>query len=181
MGATLGIVSLGNIGQGVAKRCAAFGMEIIAFTRTRGKYRPESFAVEETATFEELLPRADYLLLSLPLTEESRGLIGAKEFALMKDSAFLINIARGAHVDIDALAEAIAGGKLAGAGLDVTVPEPLPEGHPILSLPNVVISPHSASHTAGVQRRSTQLLCDNIRRAVEGERVTSLVNPEVYG
>ena len=180
MGATLGIVGLGNIGRGVAKRCAAFGMEIIAYTRTPGKFWPEGFTVEETATLEELLPRADYLLLSLPLTEESRGLIGAKEIALMKDTAFLINIARGAHVDIDAMAEAIAGGKFAGAGLDVTAPEPLPEGHPILGLPSVVISPHSASHTSGVQQRSTQLLCDNIRRAVEGERATSLVNPEIY-
>ncbi len=179
-GSTLGIVGLGNIGQGVAKRSAPFGMNILAHTRTRGKFKPEGFAVEEVETLEELLPRADYLLLSLPLTGESEGLIGEKELNMMKNSAFLINIARGAHVDTDALTQALASGKLDGAGLDVTEPEPLPAGHPLLDMPNVLISPHNSSHSSGVIQRSNQFLCDNIRRAVEGERVTSLVNPEVY-
>jgi glyoxylate reductase len=179
-GATLGIVGLGNIGQGVARRCAPFGMNILAHTRTRGKFKPEGFAVEEVETLEELLPRADYLVLSMPLTEENRGLFGEKELEMMRDSAFLINVGRGGHVNSDALAKTLAGDKLGGAGLDVTEPEPLPEGHPLLDMPNVLISPHNSTHSAGVQRRSVQFLCDNIRRAVEGERVTSLVNPEVY-
>lgn len=181
MGATLGIAGLGNIGRAVAQRCAGFGMEIIAHTRTRGKFRPEGFSVEETDTLEALLPRADYLLIALPLTEETRGLIGAKEFGLMKDTAFLINVARGAQVITDDLVAALRDEKLAGAGLDVTEPEPLPEGHPLLGFPNALISPHNSSHSDGVMRRSCQLLCDNIRRAVEGKRVTSLANPEVYG
>ena len=181
MGATLGIAGLGNIGRAVAQRCAGFGMEIIAHTRTRGKFQPEGFSVEETDTLEALLPRADYLLIALPLTEETRGLIGAKEFGLMKDTAFLINVARGAQVITEDLVAALREGKLAGAGLDVTEPEPLPEGHPLLGFPNALISPHNSSHSDGVMRWSCQLLCDNIRRAVEGERVTSLANPEVYG
>ncbi len=181
MGATLGIAGLGNIGRALARRCAGFGMEILAHTRTRGKFRPEGFSVEETETLEALLPRADYLVIALPLTEETRGLIGAKEFRLMKDTAFLLNVARGAQVITDDLVAALREEKLAGAGLDVTEPEPLPEGHPLLDFPNVIISPHNSTHSEGVMRRSCQLLCDNIRRAVEGERVTSLANPEVYG
>lgn len=180
-GSTLGIVGLGNIGQGVARRSAPFGMNILAHTRTRGKFKPEGFTIEEVETLEDLLPRADYILLAMPLTEENRGLIGEKELEMMRDSAFLINVGRGAHVDTDALAKALAEGKLGGAGLDVTEPEPLPEGHPLLGMPNVLISPHNSTHSEGVQRRSVEFLCDNIRRAVEGERVTSLVNPEVYG
>ncbi|MBT3351203.1 MAG: D-glycerate dehydrogenase [Nitrospinaceae bacterium] len=179
-GATLGIVGLGNIGQGVAKRSAPFGMKILAHTRTRGKFKPEGFAIEEVESLGDLLPHADYVILSMPLTEENRGLIGENELEMMKDSAFLINVGRGAHIDSDALASALAGGKLGGAGLDVTEPEPLPDGHPLLGMPNALISPHNSTHSAGVQRRSVEFLCENIRRAVEGERVASLVNPEVY-
>ena len=181
MGGTLGIVGLGNIGQSVAKRCAAFGMKIIAHTRTPGKFRPEGFEIEETETLDELFPRVDYLLLSLPLSPQTQGMIGAREFELMKKGAFLINIARGGHVVTDDLADSFREGKLAGAGLDVTEPEPLPEGHPLLELPNAVISPHNATHSEGVQRRSYGLLGENIRKAIEGERVTSLANPEIYG
>lgn len=180
LGATLGVVGLGNIGQRVAKRSAAFEMNILAHTRTRGKFKPEGFTIEEVDSLEDLLARVDYLVLSLPLTEDNRGLIGKNELEMMKDTAFLINVGRGAHVDSDALAEALAGGKLGGAGLDVTEPEPLPEGHPLLDMPNVLISPHNSTHSAGVQRRSVEFLCDNIRRALEGERPTSFVNPEIY-
>ncbi len=179
MGATLGIVGLGNIGRALARRCAALGMSVLAHTRTRGKFRPEGFTVEETATVDELLPRADYLVLSLPLTAENRRMIGVREFGLMKKGAFFINIARGALVVTDDLVAALREGKLAGAGLDVTDPEPLPEGHPLVGIPNAVISPHNATHSEGVQARSYRLLGENIRRAVEGERPTSLANPEI--
>lgn len=179
-GATLGIVGLGNIGQAMAKRAAAFEMKICAYTRTRGKFKPQGFEVEEVETLHELLPRADFVALTLPLTPENTGMIGAKELELMKETACLINVSRGPHVDTDALVDAVREGKIAGAGLDVVEPDPLPEDHPLRSFPNVVMSPHNAAQTESVQRESYKLLCDNIKRAVEGEKVTSLANPEIY-
>jgi phosphoglycerate dehydrogenase-like enzyme len=179
-GASAGIVGLGNIGQRIAARCAAFDMNILAYTRTRGKFKPEGFSVEETGTIEELLARADYVILSLPLNGQTRGLIGAKEFALMKPSAFLINVSRGGHVVTDDLVAALGEGNIAGAGLDVIDPDPISGDHPIFSLDNVVISPHCAAQTESTQRESYALLSESIRLAVEGKRVESLVNPEIY-
>lgn len=180
-GSTAGIVGLGNIGRGIARRCAGFGMRILAHTRTRGKFRPEGFEVTETASLEELLPQADFLVLSLPLAPESQGLISREELARMKPTAYLVNVSRGPHVVTDDLVDALRGGRIAGAGLDVTDPEPLPEGHPLFEMPNVVLSPHIAAHTESVQRASYRLLFDSIRRAVDGERVESLANPQIYG
>lgn len=179
-GATLGVVGLGNIGRGVARRAAGFEMNVLAYTRTRGKFRPEGFAVEEAASLEEMLPRVDFLVLALPLNPETEGIIGAKELALMKETAFLVNVSRGRHVVTEALTEALREGRIAGAGLDVTEPEPLPGDHPLRAMPNVVLSPHIAAQTVQVQRESYRLLFDNIARAVRGERVTSLANPEIY-
>ena len=179
-GATLGIVGLGNIGGALARRAAAFEMKICAYTRTRGKFKPVGFEVEEVETLHDLLPRADFVALTLPLTPESTGIISGRELELMKETAFLINVSRGPHVDTDALTDAIREGKIAGAGLDVIEPDPLPEGHPLYNFPNVVMSPHNAAQTESAQRESYRLLCDNIKRAVEGEKVTSLANPELY-
>ena len=180
-GATLGIVGLGNIGQNIARMGAGFGMDILAYTRTRGKFRPEGFQIEEVARLDDLLPRSDYLMLSLPLSSVTQGLLGKSEFERMKPGAFLVNVARGPHVATDDLVEALREERIGGAGLDVTDPEPLPADHPLRTFSNVVLSPHIASHTEQVQRMSYQLLCENIHRASRGERVTSLVNPEIYG
>ncbi len=179
-GATMGIVGLGNIGQALARRAAAFDMNIYAYTRTRGKFKPDDFEIEEVETLHDLLPRADFVVLTLPLTPENQGMIGAREFELMKETAYLVNVSRGPHVDTEALTDAIREGKIAGAGLDVVETDPLPGGHPLSNFPNVVISPHNAAQTESVQRESYKLLCDNIKRAVEGEKVTSLANPEIY-
>lgn len=179
-GATLGIVGLGNIGQRVARRAAALEMQVLAHTRTRGKFHPEGFPLEETATLDALLQRADFVALTLPLTPESQGLIGARELALMQPSAFLINVSRGKHVVTDDLVAALQAGQIAGAALDVTEPEPLPPEHVLRQLPNVVLSPHLAAQSEQVQRDSCRLLCDSIRRAVQGEPVQALANPEIY-
>lgn len=179
-GATLGVVGLGNIGGALARRAAAFEMNICAYTRTRGKFKPDGFEVEEVETLHDLLPRADFVALTLPLTPENTGMIGEQEFDLMKETACLINVSRGPHVDTDALTNAVREGKIAGAGLDVVEPDPLPADHPLHEFPNVVMSPHNAAQTESVQRESYKLLCDNIKRAVEGEKVTSLANPEIY-
>lgn len=179
-GATLGIVGLGAIGQRVARRAAAFEMTILAHTRTRRKFKPDGFTIEETITLDDLLARSDYVVLCLPLTPETHGLIGSKALTVMKPSAFLINVARGRHVVTDDLLAALQDGQLAGAGLDVTDPEPLPATHPLWAMPNVVMSPHHAAQSESVQRESVKLLCESIRLALNGERVRSLVNPEIY-
>ncbi len=179
-GATLGIVGLGNIGQRVAQRGAAFGMTLMAYTRTRGKFQPEGLTIQETETLDTLLSQADYVVLTLPLTPETEGIISAREFALMKPSAFLINVSRGRHVVTDDLVAALRAGHLAGAGLDVTDPEPLPETHPLRLLPNVVLSPHVAGQSERVQRESRRVLCTSIAQALNGERVQAIVNPQIY-
>ncbi len=179
-GATLGIVGLGNIGQRVAQRAAAFGMTLMAYTRTRGKFRPEGFTVQETDTLDALLGQADYVVLCLPLTPDTEGIIGARELALMKPSALLINVSRGRHVVTDDLVTALRDGHLAGAGLDVTDPEPLPATHPLRTLPNLVLSPHVAGQSEHVQRESCKVLCTSIAQALNGERVQAIVNPEIY-
>ena len=180
-GATMGIVGLGNIGQALARRAAAFEMEICAYTRTRGKFKPVGFEVEEVDTLGDLLAARRFRGAHPPPHAREHG-PDRRERAreLMKDTAFLINVSRGHHVDSDALTDAIREGKIAGAGLDVIEPDPLPEGHPLYNFPNVVMSPHNAAQTESVQRESYRLLCDNIKRAVEGEKVTSLANPELY-
>jgi phosphoglycerate dehydrogenase-like enzyme len=177
---TLGIVGLGNIGQKIARVAAALEMDVVAFTRTKGKFRPEGFAVTEMDSLDELLKAADFVMLCLPLTARTRGLIGARELGLMKDSAVLINIARGEHVVTDDLLAALRDGTIAGAAMDVTDPEPLPEDHPLWDMPNVLISPHVGSFTNELQDRSFELFCDNIRLAVEGKRPSALLNPEIY-
>jgi phosphoglycerate dehydrogenase-like enzyme len=179
-GATLGIVGLGNIGQRMAQRGAAFGMHLLAYTRTRGKFQPQMGALEETETLGDLLARADYVVLSLPLTPETEGVMNARTLALMKPSAFLINVSRGRHVVTDDLAAALQAGHLAGAGLDVTHPEPLPASHPLRTLPNVVLSPHVAGQSERVQRESCRVLCTSIAQALNGERVQAIVNPQIY-
>jgi D-3-phosphoglycerate dehydrogenase len=179
-GATLGIVGLGHIGQRVAQRAAAFGMTLMAYTRTRGKFQPQGFHVQETETLDTLLSHTDYVVLSLPLTPDTSGIISARELALMKPSAFLINVSRGRHVITSDLVAALQAGHLAGAGLDVTEPEPLPELHPLRTLPNVVLSPHVAGQSERVQRESCQVLCTSIAQALNGERVQAIVNPQIY-
>lgn len=179
-GATIGIVGLGAIGQRVARRATAFEMTVLAYTRTRGKFKADGFAIEETDTLDDLLARSDYVVLCLPLTPETHGLIGSKALSSMKSSAFLINVARGRHMVTDDLVVALQDGQIAGAGLDVTDPEPLPDTHPLWEMPNVVMSPHHAAQSESVQRESIKLLCESIRLAVNGERVRSLVNPEIY-
>lgn len=179
-GSSLGIIGLGAIGQRVARRAASFDMTILAYTRTPGTFHPDGFHVEEVSTLPDLLSRADFVVLTLPLTPATRGLIGAPELACMRSSAMLINVSRGRHVVTDALVEALQTERIAGAGLDVTDPEPLPTDHVLRTFPNVILSPHVAGQSESVQRQSVKLLCDSIRLAVHGERVPSLANPEVY-
>ena len=153
----------------VAQRAAAFGMTLMAYTRTRGKFQPQGFQVQETETLDTLLSHADYIVLSLPLTPDTSGIISARELALMKPAAFLINVARGRHVITDDLVAALQAGHLAGAGLDVTDPEPLPPDSPLWRLPNVVLTPHVAGSIGNETRRMTEAMLDEIERYIAGE------------
>jgi glyoxylate reductase len=129
----------------------------------------------EYVPMDELLARADFVTLNVPLTPETRGMIGAAQLALMKPTAFLVNVARGAVVDHAALAEALAAGKIAGAALDVTEPEPLPRDHPLLALDNVVIAPHLGSATRETRRAMAQRAVDNLLAGLAGRPLISAV------
>jgi len=166
-GTTLGIVGLGNIGQQVARRAQGFEMRVLYHNR-----KPDPRAEEELgvtyASLPDLLSGSDYVTLSVPLTAETRGLIGRDELAQMKGTAFLVNMARGAVVDQDALVEALRSGQIAGAALDVTEPEPLPRDHPLLTLENVIITPHLGSATVETRRAMHQMAVDNLLAGLAG-------------
>ena len=167
-GATLGIVGFGRIGRAVAGRGVGFGMEVIHTSRDGG------------VPLGELLERSDFVSLHAPLNELTRGLIGTAELRRMKETAILVNSARGPLVDTEALVQALREGWIAGAGLDVTDPEPLPPGHPLLDCPGLVIAPHIGSATHRTREAMADLAVDNLLAALRGERMPHCANPEVY-
>jgi glyoxylate reductase len=175
-GATLGIIGMGKIGQAVAQRAQGFQMQIVYTDEIE---RPEVNA--ERLPLEAVLETSDFVSLHVPLTSDTRQLINPKTLKMMKKSAYLINAARGPIVDTMALFQALKEGQIAGAGLDVTDPEPLPAGHPLYSLPNCLIVPHIGSATLNTRRRMAELACENLLAGLEGRRLAHCVNPEVYG
>ncbi len=176
-GKALGIVGLGNIGGHLARIAEGFGMEILVHTRTSDPSRVPGVKLE-FRSFRELLPAADFLALCMPLTDETRGIICTDTIDLMKSDAILINVARGEAIVTDDLLRAMEGGRLAGAGLDVTDPEPLPGDHPLRNFPNVLISPHNSSRTRETDAAALGRTAENILNALEGKRPVNLVNPE---
>ena len=176
---TIGIIGMGRIGQGIAKRALGFGMKVIYCNRSRLSEVHEKACGATYVSKEELLRTADHVVLVLPYSAESHHTIGAKEIALMKPSATLINIARGGIVDDIALAQALKEGKLFAAGLDVFEGEP--NVHPdLLKLSNVVLAPHIASATEKTRRAMVDLAVENLRLALEGKRPLSLINQELF-
>jgi len=176
-GKTMLVVGLGGIGTEAAKRGAALGMKVIA-TRNRGRDGPPF--VSYVGSSDELLDlagRADVIVNALPLTEATRGLLGAEFFGATKAGALFINVGRGATVDTGALTEAIRSGQLGGAGLDVTDPEPLPADHPLWQFDNVIITPHVASR-GGERERHLALLKENLSRYAAGDPLLNVVDPE---
>jgi glyoxylate reductase len=165
---TLGIIGMGRIGRQVAKRAQGFGMTVLYHNRHRNA-EAEIALGARFATKEELLATSDYVVLTVPLTAETRGLIGRAELARMKPTATLVNVARGPVVDQDALTEALSARKLHAAALDVTDPEPLPRDHPLLRLDNVIITPHLGSATVETRRRMAELTVQNLLAGLQGE------------
>jgi glyoxylate reductase len=189
-GATLGIVGWGAIGQAVARRAAGFGMRVLylpgphAMRSARsGKLARASatadLAAPEPVSLERLLADSDFVSLHVPLTSETRHMIGTSEFTRMKRTAILINTARGVIVDRDALTGALRSGRLAGAGLDVTDPEPIGANDPLLRLPNVVITPHIGSASHATRLKMAELAVNNLIDVFEGRRPRHCANPTV--
>jgi glyoxylate reductase len=167
-GATIGIIGMGRIGAQVARRARAFEMHVLYCNRRR-KLDAEAALPARHVTQDELLAASDYVVLTVPLTAATRHLIGRAELARMKPTAILINVARGAIVDTDALTEALAARKLYAAALDVTDPEPLPRDHPLLRLDNVTITPHLGSATDQTRHRMAELSIDNLLAGLAGK------------
>lgn len=178
-GKILGLVGLGRIARRVATIAEAIGMRVIAFD----PYIDTAAApagIQLAATLDELLPVADVISVHIPLTDVSRGLFDARRFAAMKRGAVFVNTARGAIVDQAALIAALDAGHLFAAGLDVTDPEPLPAGHPLLAHQDIVVTPHIASATADGKLRSLESAFEQAVAVVHGERPPHLVNPDAW-
>ena len=166
-GRTIVIVGVGAVGREIAQVAKCLGMRVIGVDLHGFLFDPDQLPLDEFYPVSELhtvLPMAEHLVLIAPHTPQTEGLIGAGEFALLPEGAVLINIARGALVDEDALAEALTSGHLGGAGLDVFAEEPLPPDSPFWDMPNVLVSPHSASTSDRENGRITDLCCENLRR-----------------
>lgn len=174
---TLGIIGYGNIGRGVAQRALAHGMRVLAFSRGLSAAEAQRDGVT-LAPIERILSAGDVVSLHVPLTERTRGLIGAPQLARMRRGSYLINTSRGPVVDEAALIEAMYRGHLAGAALDVFEEEPLEENNPLLDLENVILTPHVGSSTTVAMRRAVEVCVANIIACLDGERPPNLLNPQ---
>lgn len=177
-GKTMLIVGLGGIGGHIARRARGFGMHILA-TDPKVIEAPDFVAeLHKPGAFRGLLPRADVVASAVPLTPATRKMIGVEEFAAMKRGVLFLNVSRGGVVDTDALVQALKGGRVAAAGLDVTDPEPLPPGHPLWDQ-NVIITPHTAGQSPAGTRRAFDLFRENLRRFAHGEMLLNVVDKAV--
>jgi phosphoglycerate dehydrogenase-like enzyme len=176
-GATLLILGLGHTGSAVARRAKAMGMVTLG---VRARPRPTDHVdeVHGVDALPRLWGRADFIVCSVPLLAETRGLVGTDAFAAMKPSAVLIDVSRGGVVDEAALIAALDGNRLKGAALDVFTTEPLPHDHPLWGYDNVIITPHCSSVYDGWDVRSAQMFADNLARYRRGEPLTNVVSPE---
>jgi glyoxylate reductase len=181
-GKTLGIIGMGRIGQQVARRAIGFDMNVLYHNRRRREDVERAFAPSISfAEKDDLLARSDYVMLCVPLTHETRGCIGSSELSRMKPDATLINIARGAVVDTESLTKALAQNRIAAAALDVTEPEPLPRNHALLTMPNVIITPHIGSATVETRRRMAERSVDNLLAGLRGVPLPYPVTPVASG
>jgi glyoxylate/hydroxypyruvate reductase A len=178
-GRTVLVLGLGGIGQELARLASAFGMHVLGVRRTP---RPVEGVDEVHATGElrRLLPRADAVAVTLPLTEETEGLLDAEALDALPHGAFLVNVGRGGVIDEAALVERLRSRRIAGAALDVFATEPLPASSPLWELPNVLISPHAAALSTHENERIVALFVDNVHRYLAGERLRNRVHPQAF-
>ena len=175
-GKTVGLIGAGRIAAHVARILSAFNAEILCYHPDPNKDLPENV---RWSGLDDLLGASDVISLHMPLTEKTAGMIGEREFALMKPSAILVNTARGGVVDQDALMAALREDRLRGAGLDVFVPEPLPADHPLRTMPNVIGTPHIGGVTGEVAARQLAGTLENIELFLAGTTPVRLVNPDI--
>lgn len=171
-GRTAGLVGLGAVGRATRWRLAGLGMRVIAH---------DPYNDEARHGLDELLAEADVVSLHAPVTDDTAGMIGARQFAAMRDGVVFLNTARAQLHDTDALVDALRGGKVAAAGLDHFVGEWLPADHPLTSMPNVVLTPHIGGATWNTEARQAQMVADDLEALLSGETPTHIVNPEVLG
>jgi glyoxylate reductase len=176
-GKVLGITGMGSIGAAVAKRAQTSGMQVIYHNRNRRK--DDELLGTAYVSFNELLERSDFIVVLVPLSEQTKGLIGARELSRMKPTAYFINVARGGIVDSDALYRALKNRQIAYAALDVTNPEPLPASHPLLELDNILITPHIGSATHETRDKMARLAVDNLLAGLVHKPLQTCVNQSV--
>lgn len=180
-GSTIGIVGFGAIGRDLARKCRlAFDMRVLAYDPYCDTDTMHALGVEPVASLEVLLPECDWVSLHVPLTDETRGLVGEAELRAMRPTASLVNLARGGVVDEDALERALRAGWIAGAGLDVFAEEPGPDGHPLYGLENVVCTAHIGGWVAEAVPRLATVMAGEMLSALRGERPGRLVNPAAW-
>lgn len=178
-GATIGIIGMGRIGEGVARRAHGFGMNILYHNRGRREQVEHTLGAAYTS-LDELLRQSDYVVMLAPSTKETTHMISTREFSLMRPNAIFINTSRGTNVDEKALYEALKERKIWGAGLDVFEVEPISSNHPLFSLENVVLLPHIGSATVETRLKMAEIAARNILAGLKGESLLHIVNPEVY-
>jgi phosphoglycerate dehydrogenase-like enzyme len=171
-GATVLVIGTGSIGSALIELLEPLRVEVLAVTR-RG--RDGTIPIDRVG---EAWPRAQFVVIAAPSTPATRHLVGAAELQAMREDAWLVNVARGSLVDTDALVAALAAGSIAGAALDVTDPEPLPDGHPLWTEPRALITPHVANPDATLRRDLAGLVRENVGRLVAGEPLSSLIDPD---
>jgi phosphoglycerate dehydrogenase-like enzyme len=176
-GSTVLIAGAGGIGRALIGLLEPFGAEVIAVTR-RGRDVPGAARTLAADRLSEVWGEAHHVVIAAPATDGTRRLVGARELAAMREDAWLVNVARGTLVDTDALVEALRAGAIAGAALDVTDPEPLPDGHPLWELPNVLITPHVATPPEAERRHFAERVRENVRRLAAGEALEGLIDPD---
>ncbi len=177
--ATLGIVGFGRIGAAVAKRAIGFNMQVLYYDKVRRPDEERELGLEYVPDLIELLARADFVTLHIALTGETHHLIGAAELAAMKPTAILVNTSRGPVVDQKALYQALRSGRIFAAALDVTEIEPVPPDEPLLTLDNVIITPHIASASVTTRTKMASMAAANLIAGLRGEMPPQCVNPEV--
>jgi glyoxylate reductase len=177
-GSTLGIIGLGGVGEAVAQRARALGMRVKYYSRTRKRSLEKELRIPYSS-FTSLLEKADFVSLHVPLTAETRHLIGKAEFDLMKPSAVLINTARGPLVNQSALYNALNRRRIAAAAIDVSDPEPMPPNDPLLTLPNAIVTPHIASASIATRSRMAMLAAENLVQALQGSLPKHTVNRNI--
>lgn len=170
------IIGVGGAGSETARLCAAFGMKVLGLDARVTQPPPGVSELHPPQMLDSLLPRADFVIMTVPQTPQTKDMMAARQFRLMKRTAYLINVGRGGTVVLDDLTEAIRSGQIAGAGLDVFQEEPLPKDHPLWTMPGVLITPHMAGEGPYTEERRIQVIIDNCRRFDEGRPLRNVVD-----